>query len=102
MLIKVANKDTENVVSALIKQPQRLPSKLYRSLTWDTGKELADHQRLTLATQVDRLLLRPSLSLAARVKRKHQQIAAPVSSAWRVIPNLSNCDSLTIPKSILL
>jgi IS30 family transposase len=41
MLVKVANKDTESVVSALIKQSQRLPSELYRSLTWDRGKELA-------------------------------------------------------------
>jgi len=45
MLVKVANKDTESVVSALIKQSLRLPSELYRSLTWDRGKELADHQR---------------------------------------------------------
>jgi IS30 family transposase len=43
MLVKVANKDTESVVSALIKQSQRLPSELYRSLTWDRGKELAVH-----------------------------------------------------------
>ena len=35
-LVKVANKDTESVVSALIKQLQRLPSELYHSLTWDT------------------------------------------------------------------
>jgi IS30 family transposase len=53
MLVKVANKDAESVVSALIKQSQKLPSELYRSLTWDRGKELADHQRLTLATEVD-------------------------------------------------
>ncbi|MEP0315641.1 IS30 family transposase [Hyphomonas sp.] len=53
MLIKVANKDTESVVSALIKQAQKMPRELYRSLTWDRGKELADHQRLTMATQID-------------------------------------------------
>jgi transposase, IS30 family len=52
MLVKVANKD-ESVVSALIKQSQRLPSELYWSLTWDRGKELADHPRLTLATEVE-------------------------------------------------
>jgi IS30 family transposase len=53
MLIKVPNKDTESVVAALIKNAQRLPRELYKSLTWDRGKELADHQRLTLATNVD-------------------------------------------------
>jgi IS30 family transposase len=53
MLAKVANKDTESVVSALIKSSQRLPRELYKSLTWDRGKELADHPRLTMATDVD-------------------------------------------------
>jgi IS30 family transposase len=53
MLVKVANKDTESVVTALIKSAQRLPRELYKSLTWDRGKELADHPRFTLATDVD-------------------------------------------------
>jgi IS30 family transposase len=53
MLIKVANKDTESVVSALIKQSRKLPDELYRSLTWDRGKELADHKRLALASDVE-------------------------------------------------
>jgi IS30 family transposase len=53
MLVKVANKDTESVISGLIKSAQRLPRELYKSLTWDRGKELADHPRLTLATEVD-------------------------------------------------
>jgi len=53
MLVKVANKDTESVISALIKQSQRLPRELYKSLTWDRGKELADHPRLALAANVD-------------------------------------------------
>ncbi|ESW79646.1 integrase [Mesorhizobium sp. LSJC280B00] len=53
MLVKVANKDTESVVSALIKQARKLPGELYQSLTWDRGKELADHQRLTLASDVE-------------------------------------------------
>jgi len=53
MLVKVANKDTESVISALIKQSQRLPRELYKSLTWDRGKELADHPRLKLETDID-------------------------------------------------
>jgi IS30 family transposase len=53
MLAKVPNKDTQSVVSALIKQAHKLPRELYKSLTWDRGKELADHKRFTLATDVD-------------------------------------------------
>ena len=53
MLVKVANKDTKSVVTALIKSARRLPRELYKSLTWDRGKELADHPRFTLATDVD-------------------------------------------------
>ncbi|MBB3995504.1 IS30 family transposase [Sulfitobacter undariae] len=52
MLVKVANKDTESVITALIKSAQKLPRELYKSLTWDRGKELADHPRFTLATDV--------------------------------------------------
>jgi IS30 family transposase len=53
MLAKVTNKDTQTVVSALIKQAKRLPDELYKSLTWDRGKELSDHRRFTLATNID-------------------------------------------------
>jgi len=53
MLAKVANKDTQTVVSALIKQAKKLPNELYKSLTWDRGMELADHRRFTLATNID-------------------------------------------------
>jgi len=51
MLAKVAGKDTQTVVSALIKQAKKLPKELYKSLTWDRGKELTDHRRFTLATK---------------------------------------------------
>jgi len=53
MLVKVSNKDTQTVVSALIKQAKKLPNELYKSLTWDRGKELADHRRFSLATDID-------------------------------------------------
>jgi IS30 family transposase len=52
MLAKVANKDTFSVVNALIKQAEKLPDELYQSLTWDRGKELTDHKRFTLATDI--------------------------------------------------
>ena len=52
MLAKVDGKDTETVVNALIRHAQKLPRELYKSLTWDRGKEMADHQRFTLATDI--------------------------------------------------
>jgi IS30 family transposase len=52
MLAKVPNKDTATVVNALIKQARKLPVELYKSLTWDRGKELADHRRFTLETDI--------------------------------------------------
>jgi IS30 family transposase len=53
MLAKVAGKDTRTVVTALIKQAKKLPKELYKSLTWDRGKELTAHRRFTLATNID-------------------------------------------------
>ena len=52
MLAKVPNKNTETVINALIKQARKLPSELYKSLTWDRGKEMHDHKRFTLATDI--------------------------------------------------
>ncbi len=53
MLAKVNAKDTETVINALIKHAHKLPTELYKSLTWDRGKELADHQRFSLDTNID-------------------------------------------------
>jgi len=51
-LIKVRGKDTNTVVSALTRHVRKLPASLRRSLTWDRGKEMADHQTFTVATNV--------------------------------------------------
>ena len=53
MLARVTGRDTETVINALIKHARKLPTELYKSLTWDRGKEMADHQRFTLATDID-------------------------------------------------
>ena len=52
LLARVKSKDTETVINALIKQAHKLPRELYKSLTWDRGKEMADHQRFTLDTDI--------------------------------------------------
>lgn len=52
MLVKLDGKDTETVVNALVKHARKLPEELYKSLTWDRGKEMAGHKRFTLATDI--------------------------------------------------
>ena len=53
MLVRVPSKDTKTVINALIKQAHKLPRELYKSLTWDRGKEMADHKRFSLATDIN-------------------------------------------------
>ncbi len=52
MLVRVPSKDTKTVINALIRQAHKLPRELYKSLTWDRAKEMADHKRFTLATDI--------------------------------------------------
>jgi len=52
MLVRVPSKDTTTVINALIKHAHKLPRELYKSLTWDRDKEMADHQRFSLATDI--------------------------------------------------
>jgi IS30 family transposase len=51
-LIHVAGKDTTSVVNGLIREVQRLPAGLMRSLTWDRGQEMTQHRRFSVATAV--------------------------------------------------
>ncbi len=51
-LIKVPSKDTAVVVAALTRHARKLPAALRRSLTWDRGLEMAQHQTFTMATDV--------------------------------------------------
>ena len=51
-LIKVSGKDTGTVVAALSQHVQQLPAALRRSLTWDRGLEMAQHNSFTMATDM--------------------------------------------------
>ena len=50
LLAKVGSRDSQAVITALIEQAHRLPGELVKSLTWDRGKEMAQHKQFTLAT----------------------------------------------------
>lgn len=60
MLVRVPSKDTKTVIDALIKQAHKLPRELYKSLTWDCGKEMAEHKRFSLDTDINVYFCDPS------------------------------------------
>ncbi len=53
IVTKLADRRTETVVEALIDRYATLPATLRRTLTWDRGMELANHQIFSAATGVD-------------------------------------------------
>lgn len=53
MLVKVASKNSEAVIDALIRHASKLPRELYKSLTWDRGSEMADHHRFSVSTDIE-------------------------------------------------
>jgi len=53
MLVQVDGKDTNTVVDALIRQMSQLPEIVQKTLTWDRGSELADHDRFSVVTDID-------------------------------------------------
>ena len=52
MLIKVNNQTAPHIADQLAVNVGRLPVELVRSLTWDQGKELAEHARFSIDTDV--------------------------------------------------
>ena len=60
ILIKLPDKRTDAVVDALIKAVRKLPTALRKSLTWDRGSELSDHNKFTVATDVQVYFCDPS------------------------------------------
>jgi IS30 family transposase len=61
MLIKLPNgRTSESVRVALTEHVQRLPEALRRTLTWDQGKEMAEHARFTIDSGVQVYFCDPS------------------------------------------
>jgi IS30 family transposase len=52
LLVKVPGKETLPVIGALSKKMKKLPTELRQSLTWDRGKEMANHVSFTVATDM--------------------------------------------------
>jgi IS30 family transposase len=52
ILVQVAGKDTNSVITALTREVNKIPASLKKTLTWDRGSEMAQHKSFTVATDV--------------------------------------------------
>lgn len=52
ILVQVAGKDTNSVITALTREVNKIPASLKKTLTWDRGTEMAQHKSFTVATDV--------------------------------------------------
>ena len=52
MLGAIENKETGTVIGVLTRLIKRLPTELRRTLTWDRGSEMSQHEKFTVQTKV--------------------------------------------------
>jgi IS30 family transposase len=52
MLVKISSRDSSTVIKALSQHIRKLPMELRRSLTWDRGAEMHQHQLFSLDTKL--------------------------------------------------
>lgn len=50
ILVQLDGRDMNSVTSGIIREMQKMPNKLLKSLTWDRGMELASHKQITIDT----------------------------------------------------
>jgi IS30 family transposase len=60
MLMKLEKNTAEQVRLAMSKKIRSLPTELRRSITWDQGKEMAEHLEFTVSTGVQIYFCEPS------------------------------------------
>ena len=53
MLIQIENRTAQHVAQRLTQEIQRLPQELFKSLTWDQGKEMTQHAKFKIDTGID-------------------------------------------------
>ena len=78
MLFPLPTASTQHRWAALEATVKRLPEHLWASLTWDQGKEMAQHAQFTIATDVQVYFCDPQIAVATRNEREHQRSAAPI------------------------
>jgi len=57
ILVPLKEKDAASVRRAYVKELRLLPNSLTKTLTYDQGKEMSQHQQFTVATDIPRYTL---------------------------------------------
>ena len=79
MLFRLPDGNTAEAVRvALAETVQKLPTHLWRSLTWDQGKEMAQHARFTIDTGVQVYFCDPRSPWQRGSQREHQRAVTSV------------------------
>jgi IS30 family transposase len=60
MLVRLPDRTATTVARSLARRIQQLPASLKQSLTWDRGKEMAQHTAFTIATDIQVFFCDPS------------------------------------------
>ena len=89
MLAKVTGKDTQTVVSALIKQAKKLPKELYKSLTWERNLRIIIALRWRPKSTY--IFANPQSPWHAGSNKKHQRLAETIlSERHRLVGELAS------------
>jgi IS30 family transposase len=59
MLLKLSSKNADQLANVLARHVKKLPRQLRRSLTWDRGLEMAEHQSFSVASDIKVYLCDP-------------------------------------------
>jgi IS30 family transposase len=70
----------EAVRNQLAATVQRLPDRLWRSVTWDQGKEMAQHAQFSIDTGVQVFFCDPKSPWQRGYQQTHQRTATPILS----------------------
>jgi IS30 family transposase len=81
------NHQADIVADALTAAITTLPEQLAKTLTWDQGHEMADHQRFTMQTGVQVYFCDPKSPWQRGSNEKRQRAAAPVPASPARLPH---------------